>query len=50
MHYDPKIVEPMRVTVPQDVDIWPVWEKIKVPVLAIRGAKAICCCPRRSSA
>jgi pimeloyl-ACP methyl ester carboxylesterase len=38
MHYDPKIIEPMRATVPLDVDLWPVWEAIKVPVLAIRGA------------
>ena len=40
MHYDPKIIEPMRATVPQDVDLWPVWEAIKVPVLAIRGAES----------
>jgi pimeloyl-ACP methyl ester carboxylesterase len=38
LHYDPKILEPMRATVPLDVDLWPVWEAIKVPVLTIRGA------------
>jgi pimeloyl-ACP methyl ester carboxylesterase len=40
LHYDPKIIEPMRATVPLDVDLWPVWEAIKVPVLAIRGAES----------
>jgi len=38
MHYDPKIVEPIRATVPLDADMWPIWSMIKVPVLAIRGA------------
>jgi pimeloyl-ACP methyl ester carboxylesterase len=37
MHYDPKIVEPLRSSAPLDVDMWPLWEMIKVPVLAIRG-------------
>jgi pimeloyl-ACP methyl ester carboxylesterase len=40
MHYDPKIIEPMRATVPLDVDLWAVWAAIKVPVLAIRGAES----------
>ncbi len=40
MHYDPKIVEPLRDAVPLDVDMWPLWEMIKVPVLAIRGAQS----------
>lgn len=38
LHYDPKIAEPMRATMPLDVDLWPVWGAIKVPVLTIRGA------------
>ncbi len=38
MHYDPKIIEPMRDNVPLDVDMWPLWGLIKIPVLAIRGA------------
>jgi pimeloyl-ACP methyl ester carboxylesterase len=37
MHYDPKIIEPIRNAVPLDVDMWPLWEMIKAPVLAIRG-------------
>jgi pimeloyl-ACP methyl ester carboxylesterase len=40
MHYDPKIIEPMRATAPLDVDLWPLWEMIKAPVLAIRGAES----------
>jgi pimeloyl-ACP methyl ester carboxylesterase len=37
MHYDPKMVEPVRDSVPLDVDMWPIFSAIKVPVLAIRG-------------
>jgi pimeloyl-ACP methyl ester carboxylesterase len=40
MHFDPKIIEPMRGTVPLDVDLWPLWELIKMPVLAIRGEQS----------
>ncbi len=38
MHYDPKMVEPLKNTPPLDADMWPLWEAIKIPVLAIRGA------------
>jgi pimeloyl-ACP methyl ester carboxylesterase len=37
LHYDPKIIEPIRESVPLDVDMWPFWELINLPVLAIRG-------------
>jgi pimeloyl-ACP methyl ester carboxylesterase len=37
LHYDPKIAEPIRESVPLDVDMWPIWELINIPVLAIRG-------------
>jgi pimeloyl-ACP methyl ester carboxylesterase len=40
MHYDPKIIEPLRVSVPIDVDMWPLWERIHIPRLAIRGAQS----------
>lgn len=40
MHYDPKILDPMRSTAILDVDMWPVWEAIKLPRLVIRGAKS----------
>jgi pimeloyl-ACP methyl ester carboxylesterase len=37
LHYDPKITEPIKESVPLDVDMWPLWEMINIPVLAIRG-------------
>jgi pimeloyl-ACP methyl ester carboxylesterase len=40
MHYDPKIIEPMRTAVPIDADMWPIWEQLKLPILAIRGAQS----------
>ena len=38
LHYDPKITEPIRDSAPLDVDMWPIFEAIKIPILAIRGA------------
>ena len=40
MHYDPKIVDPIRATMPMDVDLWPLWELITAPRLVIRGAQS----------
>jgi len=40
LHYDPKIIEPIRDNAPQAVDMWAVWELINVPVLTIRGAQS----------
>lgn len=40
LHYDPKIVDPIRATAPLDVDLWPVWEMIKMPRLVIRGGQS----------
>jgi pimeloyl-ACP methyl ester carboxylesterase len=40
MHYDPKIVDPIRANVPLDVDMWPLWNLISLPRLAIRGAES----------
>jgi pimeloyl-ACP methyl ester carboxylesterase len=37
LHYDPKIIEPIRDNEPQAVDMWAVWELINVPVLTVRG-------------
>jgi pimeloyl-ACP methyl ester carboxylesterase len=36
--YDPDIVAPMRN--PQDLNLWPVWEEIRCPVLLLRGAES----------
>jgi pimeloyl-ACP methyl ester carboxylesterase len=37
MHYDPRIAEPMRGHDPDDVDMWPFWNRIDIPRLVIRG-------------
>lgn len=36
LHYDPAIAEPFR-TPPQDTEFWPVWERITMPTLVLRG-------------
>ncbi|HQT67427.1 MAG: 2-hydroxy-6-oxo-6-phenylhexa-2,4-dienoate hydrolase [Rhodospirillales bacterium 20-60-12] len=40
LHYDPKIAEPIRSSVSLDVELGPIWDRINVPVLAIRGAQS----------
>jgi pimeloyl-ACP methyl ester carboxylesterase len=40
LNYDPKIIEPMRATVPLDADSWPLWPLISIPRLVIRGAES----------
>jgi pimeloyl-ACP methyl ester carboxylesterase len=37
-HYDPAIGDPIRASEPVDVNLWPFWAAITIPVLAIRGA------------
>jgi pimeloyl-ACP methyl ester carboxylesterase len=37
MHYDPRIAEPMRGHDPVDVDLWALWDRIRVPRMVIRG-------------
>jgi pimeloyl-ACP methyl ester carboxylesterase len=37
LHYDPAIAAPIRATLPVDADMWAWWEKIAIPVLALRG-------------
>jgi pimeloyl-ACP methyl ester carboxylesterase len=37
MHYDPRIAEPLRGTEPVDVDMWPFWDRIRIPRLVLRG-------------
>jgi pimeloyl-ACP methyl ester carboxylesterase len=37
MHYDPQVSAPMRGHEPADVDMWPLWERIRVPRMVIRG-------------
>jgi pimeloyl-ACP methyl ester carboxylesterase len=37
LHFDPKIAAPIKAGEPKAVDLWAVWDKIVIPVLAIRG-------------
>jgi len=37
LHYDPAMIEPMRGTDPQDIDLWAAWARIDIPLLTIRG-------------
>jgi pimeloyl-ACP methyl ester carboxylesterase len=37
MHYDPRIAEPLRGHDPADVDMWALWDRIRIPRLVIRG-------------
>jgi len=37
LHYDPAIADAFKNTDLEDVDLWPVWNQIKCPVLVIRG-------------
>lgn len=37
MHYDPRIAEPLRGHAPADVDMWMLWDRIRVPRMVIRG-------------
>jgi len=38
LNYDPDIVAPMLS--PQDLNLWPVWDEIRCPVLLLRGAES----------
>ncbi len=40
LHYDPAIVEPLRDHQPVAVDLWPLWARIQVPIMAIAGANS----------
>lgn len=40
-HYDPGIAVNIRKALPaQDINLWPVWQAIKCPVLVVRGANS----------
>ena len=40
LHYDPAIAAPMRASEPEDIDLGPVWARVDVPTLLIRGAES----------
>jgi pimeloyl-ACP methyl ester carboxylesterase len=35
--YDPRIADAFRAAPPTDVDLWPMWDAVKCPVLLLRG-------------
>lgn len=39
LRYDPAIADPLQGDI-KDVDLWPVWERIRCPVLVLRGAES----------
>jgi len=41
MHYDPKLAEPFRAMMPEkDLELWPLWDAVRCPTLALRGAQS----------
>jgi pimeloyl-ACP methyl ester carboxylesterase len=40
LHYDPRITEQVQAAPPGDLDLGGIWQQIRVPVLAIRGAES----------
>lgn len=40
LHYDPGIAVPFRDDFSKDIDLWPVWDAIRCPVLIVRGAES----------
>jgi pimeloyl-ACP methyl ester carboxylesterase len=40
LHYDPALAVPFKEGFDNDVDLWPVWELVKCPVLILRGAES----------
>jgi pimeloyl-ACP methyl ester carboxylesterase len=38
--YDPVIARSFQDAPDQDVDLWPIWEKVRCPVLVLRGAES----------
>ncbi len=37
LNYDPAISTPLKSTPLEDVDLWPMWDRIECPVLLVRG-------------
>jgi pimeloyl-ACP methyl ester carboxylesterase len=41
IHYDPRIAEPFRKTLPEkDLELWQFWDAVRCPVLVVRGAQS----------
>ena len=40
LHFDPALTEPILAGTPQDMDLWPLWARIQIPMLVLRGAES----------
>jgi pimeloyl-ACP methyl ester carboxylesterase len=40
LNYDQRLAGPMKKGPIEDVDLWPVWDQVKCPVLVLRGAQS----------
>ena len=40
LSYDQRLAEPMKRGPIEDIDLWPVWDQIRCPVLVLRGAQS----------
>jgi pimeloyl-ACP methyl ester carboxylesterase len=40
LNYDQRLGEPMKRGPIEDVDLWPVWDQIRCPVLVLRGVQS----------
>lgn len=40
LHYDPGIAESFKQDNPADIEFWPVWDRIQVPTLVLRGEQS----------
>jgi pimeloyl-ACP methyl ester carboxylesterase len=40
LHYDPQIAEPFKAGSDDDIVLWKIWDRIRCPVLVLRGAES----------
>jgi pimeloyl-ACP methyl ester carboxylesterase len=40
LHYDPRIAHSFKAQPLNDIDLWPVWDRVGVPALVLRGAES----------
>ena len=40
LHYDPRIREAYATLAEQDIDLWKLWDSIRIPVLVLRGGSS----------
>ncbi len=40
LHYDPAIAQPIRAAEPANANLWPQFDQVRIPILAVRGAES----------